>query len=140
MNLIVHRLKAYKKLKAEIKSIDLEIEELHDSSNIGPSGISYDEKTGATNKFSSQTENQAITLADKVTLLEREKRSKEREIEKIDNALSILSDKERQVLEIKYINGCRWDTVTYKLDISYQRCKQIEEDAVKKILPFLNKN
>lgn len=139
MEYIRQMLKSYKQLKAEIKSLEIEIEELRDSDNLGPSAICYEEKTGMTNKFCSQTENEAIRLTEKITILERDKRQKERYIEKIDNALSVLNEKERQVLEIKHINGYRWDTVTYKLDISYPRCKQIEEAAIKKITPFLIK-
>lgn len=134
---IIQKLQRYRIVKAEIKDIELDLEELHESEDIGPSGISYEEKSGPTNKFSSQTENEAIRIADKSARLESLKRTKEREIERIDNALSILDEKERQVIELKHINGYRWDTVTYKLDRSYSYCKQLENEALIKIEPFL---
>jgi DNA-directed RNA polymerase specialized sigma subunit len=136
MNLI-KKLQRYKVLKAEIKDIELDLEELHEIENIGPSGISYEEKSGPTHRFNSQTENEAVNIADKSQRLENLKRAKEREIERIDNALSVLGDKEREVIELKHIKGCRWDTVTYKLDKSYPHCKRIEEEALKMLEPFL---
>jgi DNA-directed RNA polymerase specialized sigma24 family protein len=134
---VIEKLQRYKVLKAEIKNIELDIEELHESENIGPGAISYEEKSGPTHKFSSQTENEAVNLADKTIRLEGLKRAKEREIERIDNALSILDDKQREVIELKHVRGCRWDTVTYKLDRSYSYCKQLENEALLKIEPFL---
>lgn len=133
----IQKLQRYKVLKAEIKDIELDLEELHESENIGASAIIYEEKSGPTHKFNSQTENEAINIADKTIRLESVKRAKEREIERIDNALSILNDKESEVIELKHIKGCRWDTVTYKLDRSYSCCKQLENDALIKIEPFL---
>ncbi|SKA89591.1 hypothetical protein SAMN05428976_11334 [Clostridium sp. USBA 49] len=134
---IIQKLQRYRVLKAEIKNIELDLEELHEAENIGPSGINYDEKLSPTYKFNSMTENEAISIADKSQMLESLKRSKERELERIDNALSILDDKEREVIELKHIKGCRWDTVTYKLDRSYSYCKQLENEALVKIEPFL---
>jgi DNA-directed RNA polymerase specialized sigma24 family protein len=136
MNHIIQALKRYKILKAEIKNIELDIEELHEAENIGPSGISYEERSTATNKFSSITENQAIIIADQSTYLDRDRRAKIREVERIDNALSILNEKEREVLELKHIKGYRWDNVTYKIDRSYAQCKSIETEALSKIAPF----
>lgn len=136
MTYIINQLQRYKVLKAEVKNLELDIEELHEVENLGPGAISYEERTGVTNKITSMTENQAIAIADKHAQLEKEKRAKIRDIERIENALSILGEKERQVLELKHINNARWDTVTYKLDRSYSQCKAIEADALKKIAPF----
>jgi DNA-directed RNA polymerase specialized sigma24 family protein len=130
---IVEKLKEYRNIKAEIRAIELDIEELQDEDNIGPSAISYEEKTGKTNRISSQTEYLAISIADKVAKLEREKRIKERDIVRIENVLSILGEKEREVIEMKYMKGYKWDTISFRIDRSYQQCWRIEKRALEKI-------
>jgi DNA-directed RNA polymerase specialized sigma24 family protein len=130
---VIEKLKEYRKIKVEIRAIELDIEELQDDENIGTAPISYEERTGKTNKFNSYTENVAISLVDKIEKLQREKRAKERAVERIENALNILDNNEKEVLELKYIKGYRWNTVTFKLDRSYQQCKRIEKDALSRI-------
>ncbi|MDT8717620.1 sigma-70 family RNA polymerase sigma factor [Clostridium sp. 19966] len=133
MKEVIEVLKGYRTLKAEIIALELDIEELHDEENLGPEAISYQERTGKTYKFSSSTENQAINLIDKVQKLENEKRKKQREIERIENALSILDENEKDVLEMKHLRGYKWDVITCRLDRSYQQCKRIESKAIRRI-------
>lgn len=130
---IAEKLKDYRNIKAEIRAIELDIEELKDEDNIGPAPISYEEKTGKTNKFCSHTENVAISITDKINKLEREKRAKERELVRIENVLSILDDRERDVIEMKYFKGYKWDTISFKVDRSYQQCWRIAKSALSKI-------
>lgn len=130
---VVERLKEYRKLKAEIRAIELDIEELKDNENIGPAPISYEERTGKTYKFNSITENVAVDLIEKIEKLERRKRMKDREICKIDNALNMLEHKEREIVELRYIKGFGWNVVISTLDRSYQQCKRVEKKALDKI-------
>lgn len=132
---LIEKLSNYKILKAEIKDIELNIEELRE--DISVPAISYEERPSPTNKFNSAVENDAIRLAEKTTELEKEKRHKEREIERIDNALSVLDEKEKKILKLKHIENYKWDTVTYTMDRSYSNCKLIEANALSKISRFL---
>lgn len=133
------KLKNYNKLKADITSIELDIRELNLESNIGMPGFGITEKTGRTYKFNSDTENEALTISDKVKKLENEKAAKEIELQRINNALSVLSDKEKEVVTIIYINGFAWSAAEFKLDKTYQQCKNIEYDALRKMEPYLIK-
>jgi DNA-directed RNA polymerase specialized sigma24 family protein len=129
---IIKRLKNYKFLKAEIKALELDIEEMKD--DIGVDGMDYGkDKISPTNKFNSTVENSALRIAQK----ELDKRRKEREIERIDNAVSILDDKEKEVITLRHIENRRWDTVTYKLDRTYDACKKIEQRTLRKMSKFL---
>jgi hypothetical protein len=58
---LIYNLKNYNKTKGYIANYDLSIKELE--LELGPNGISGEEKVQATNKFSSITETQAIDLA-----------------------------------------------------------------------------
>jgi DNA-directed RNA polymerase specialized sigma24 family protein len=133
-NTLIDRLRNYKILKAEIKDIELKIEELREDISVAP--ICYEERPAPTNKFNSSVENDAIRLAEKTSELEKDKRHREREIERIDNALSILSEKERKVLRLKHVEGYNWDAITYTIDRSYVSCKNMESEALRKIQRF----
>lgn len=134
---IVQRLNNLKKLKAEIRNIELNVEELREAENIGLHSNGLSEKVGPTYKFNSVTENEAIDIINKVEELENLKRVKEREIERLENALNILGDIEKEIIQTRHIDNRRWDTVTYKLDRSYTTCKSIEVQAIKKLEEFL---
>ena len=65
-------LRGYKGLKAQIVDIELQIEELESMENIGISGIDYSKDSLSPSfAFSSQTENQAISIADKTIMQEK---------------------------------------------------------------------
>ncbi|WP_010292211.1 hypothetical protein [Clostridium senegalense] len=49
----------YNSIKAEIKNIELDIEEI-ESEYEGVSAVSFEEKTGKTNKFNSNVENEIL--------------------------------------------------------------------------------
>ena len=94
MNNTIYRIRKYKELKADIRDIEISIQEL-DEEILGVSGQGTEEKTGQTNKFSSSVEQQAGKLMEKTEELLKLKASKEREIQRIDNAMTILLDEEK---------------------------------------------
>lgn len=100
----------YPSLKAEIKNIDLEIEEL-ENDYVSCGAIGYDEKTQNTNKFSSAVENKLTTKETRIPYLRREKRKKEIQVERIDNMLSILTEKERIIIELRYFKRLEFDDI-----------------------------
>jgi DNA-directed RNA polymerase specialized sigma subunit len=72
-----------------------------------------------------------VQRTDKIIALERESA-------RIDNALSVLDEDERTVLELRYIKGFKWYTVSYKLNRCYQQCKRIESKALKRMILIYN--
>jgi hypothetical protein len=135
MKEIINKLKNYKVLKAEIKAIEIDLQELNEDISVSP--IAYEERTGETHKISNPTESAAFDLMEKKSILELDKRIKERQVQRIDNALSVLTEKERMILENIYIKGLKWDAVTFTLDRTYPQCKKIEYEAIRKISRFL---
>lgn len=136
MKYIANKIKIYKELKADIVYIDLEIEDLEENF-LGVQAQPTGEKTGSTNKFNSVVENQFEKLQREKEKLQREKRHKEREIKKIDNALSILTKEEREIINEIYIEHKKYKSLEIKFDRTYQRIKQIETEALKKIEKYL---
>lgn len=134
------KLKKYRELKASVKSIEIQIEELNDGINSVEDilqVVKYGDKIQSTNKFYSNTESSVINRMEKIEELERTKRIIERELEKIDNSLTILDDIELQVIRMLYIENKKWEPICYALDRSYSHLKRIEVQAIKKLASYL---
>ena len=136
MNNTLERIRKYKELKADIKELELQIEEIEDEI-IGITAMPSEEKTGPTNKFSSTVENQVIQLEKKTKDIQLEINKKRREVERIENAISVLKDEEKEIIEIVHIRHKKYYVAEEKLRISYQRVKQIEQDAEKRMEKYI---
>ena len=136
MNKTVNKIKKYKELKADIIDIDIRLEGIEEDI-IGISAQPQGERTGKTYKITSQVEEQVEKLLEKKKELKRKKANAIREIRKIDNALSVLTDEEREVIQVARIEGKRYWRLEEKLNLTYARIKQIEKDAIKKMEKYL---
>lgn len=122
----------YKSIKAEIFNLELDIEELEDERE-GIKGISYDEKSSPTHKFNSSVENEVIKKEKEINRLLREKRSKERLIRKIDNALDSLETEEKEIIKLRCFERKPWNKVGMTINKDADYCGKIKRDAVNKI-------
>ena len=128
----VKRIKKYKELKADIVDIDLKIQELEEDM-IGISGQGTGERTGKTYKITSSVEQQAEKHIEEKDKLLRERALKEREIARIDNALTILKEDEKDIVVTALIEQKRYAILEIKYDRTYSRIKQIEREAISKM-------
>lgn len=112
----------YSMLKAEINNLELEIEEIeNDYGNIG--AMSYEEKSGPTNKISDSIANEIILKEKQSYKLKKMKRSKEILLNKINNAIEALDENERKVVHYRYLNGKRtWMQVGEILSMDSNYC------------------
>ena len=136
MNKVAERIKKYKELKADIVDIDIKIQEL-DEEMLGVGSIAYEERTGKTYKITSSTEQQAERHLEKKDKLLKLKTAKERERARIDNALTILKEEEREIVETALIEQKKYSLLEIKYNRTYSRIKQIEGDAVRKMGKYL---
>lgn len=104
-----NRLKNYKKIKARAFELELQIKELEEG--IGISAMIQTEKTSKTYKINKMVENQAIELAEKKENLKEIYNINKREVEHIENAMSVLTDKQRQAIELNIIQNRSIDNV-----------------------------
>lgn len=111
MNKIAYKIKKYKDLKADVTDIDITIQELEEN----------------------QTEE---NLKEKERLLKL-KSATEREIARIDNAMSVLNEEEQYILKTILIEKRKYILIEMKLNLTYSRIKQIEKKAIKKIEKYL---
>jgi DNA-directed RNA polymerase sigma subunit (sigma70/sigma32) len=75
-------------------------------------------------------------LKDKDKLLEHKARL-QREIARIDNALTILKDEERDIIQMALIEQKKYALLEVKYNLTYGRIKQMEKEALKKIDKYL---
>ncbi|EES50239.1 siderophore-interacting protein [Clostridium botulinum] len=122
----------YKAIKAEISNLDLEIEEIRDECD-GVKGMTYEEKTGPTNAFNSTVENEVIKKEKEIVRLLKEKKSKERLITKIDNALESLEEEEKEIIKLRCFERKSWNKVGMITNRDGDYCGKIKRAAVNKL-------
>lgn len=136
MNNTVYRIRKYKELKADIQEIDIKVQEIEEEI-LGVSGQGTEERTGKTYKITSSVEQQAEKLMEKKEELYKQQAIKKRELKRIDNALTMLNDEEKEIIQIVLIERKKYWRLEQKLNLSYSRIKQMEYDAIKKMKKYI---
>lgn len=136
----------YKNLKAQIKNIELDIEEkLNNYDTL--SAVQYDKDSiSKTNKFNSEVENKVIEIDSKeidkeIKFLQAKKRSKEIQVERIDNILSVLQEEERKLIELRYFKSMQFKDIAdilLKSDLYLQQLRR--KIIIEKIIPLIENN
>lgn len=132
----VKRIKKYKELKADIVDIDIKLQELEEDM-LGMTGAGLEERTGKTYKITSSVEQQAERHIKEKDKLLRDRAAKEREIARIDNAMTVLTEDEFDIVNCIHIEGDKWWKLEEKYHKSYRALKYSEEDAIKKMEKYL---
>lgn len=123
----------YKMLVISIANMEQEIDHL--SKEDGMSGIAYDSiSTSPTNKFSSSTEEVALSNSEKIHYLEHSIERIKRQIESIDRSLGGLEEVERQVVTERYIESRQWWQVGSIVKYSESHSKAIRKRAINKLV------
>jgi DNA-directed RNA polymerase specialized sigma subunit len=137
MNNTIDKIRSYKEMLADIADVDIRVQELEEEI-LGVSGQSMGEKTGKTYKITSSVEQQAELLMKRKEQLYREQSAKKRIIERINNAMTILTEEEKDIIQIIHIERRKYYVVQDKLNLSYQRVKQLEKQAAKKMERYVS--
>ena len=126
----------YKNTQAEIKKLkrDLEILE-NDYRGIG--SIGYEEKSGPTNAFNSDVENEVIKRDEKIQRLKSKIRLKEIDIENINDAYESLLDLEKILIKERYFNKHTNKYVASVLNITEQTSCDYKNKLINKLIPLL---
>nr|WP_302599641.1 hypothetical protein [uncultured Cellulosilyticum sp.] len=129
------------KLKVEIDNLKLDLEEAQEI--VGITGASGNEKAGsATYAFSSVVENEVIERERdnerRIQGILKDIQKKEREFKRIENVLSLLSESDFLLIELRYFKGYSINRVCELLDITATTFnKRRKVIIVKKIMPLL---
>lgn len=131
----------YKKIKAEIDNLELEIAEI-ESEYIGCEAITYEEKTCPTNKFNSSVENELEYKRKLIDRLVREKEKNQRLLTKVDNAIDTLEGNELRVIQLRFFperneRKKSWDEIGDILNLTIDHCRALKRQAIKKMLKII---
>lgn len=131
----------YKSLDIKIKNIQIDIETL--KNDITLKAISYEERVGKTNAFSSSVENEVIHREEHVQMqidrLESKLRYNQNLKIKIEGALSQLSDQEMNLVRLRYFTKehMTWLQVSYELGFEKNYCTQVRNKIINKLSDFI---
>lgn len=126
----------YNKTIIDIKNMKLDLEVLeNDYRGIG--SMTYEERTQPTNAFSSSVENEIVKRDEKIIRLRNKIRLKEIEIQKIDNMLEFLKEKERDFVRLKYFEKNTHNEISEKIDISFDYINEYRLKTINKISSFI---
>ncbi|ABR48735.1 putative sigma factor [Alkaliphilus metalliredigens QYMF] len=134
----------YKIIKASIENYKLKLENLELEFDIddGMKGISYGEPTSKTNKINRTTENNALKNIERKDRIKRDLERKisleTNKIKMVDNALDALSDVERTIINMFYIENLEWYKVAGKVCYSEGWCKEKRKESINRILFTIN--
>lgn len=137
MNSTIDKVRRYREILADIQDIEIRVQEVEEEI-IGISGIEMGERTGKTYKITSSVEHQAEKLMERKEALYREQANKKRELKRIENALTILTEEESDIIKIVHIEHRKYYVVQEKLKLSYQRIKQLEKQAAAKMEKYIS--
>lgn len=124
----------YKTIKAAINHNRIKLETLDIED--GLSSITHNEPTSKTNKISSLTENTALRRIEIKEDLKRKIEIESNKLRLIDNALEGLTEVERDIITLFYIEGKQWEIVAFETNYSAGWCKERRKQAINKMLSY----
>lgn len=127
---------SYNQTKVEIKNLELEIETLKNDYR-GLGAITYEEKTGPTNKFNSAVENEVVKRDEQLIKLRNLKRLKEIEIEKIDNVISLLDERAEYLVKEYYMNRNQLKNISKHINLDESYLSTYKTSLINKIVGIM---
>lgn len=133
----------FKVIDTKIRNIEIDINRLINDVSLG-GGDMFGEKSSPTNAFSSSVENEVIKREEndldlRLQRLRNRKQYLIDEKEKIENALTHLSDIEYKLVELRYFsrNKLTWVNIGIKLGFDDSYCKKLRNKVIIKLINIL---
>lgn len=132
------RLHNYKYLDIQIKSLELDIEQIKNDYRLGGI-ISYEEKTGVSYGINKTVENEVIAKEKRIEKLMKVKLEKEIEKKKIENALTCLNIIETDFFNLFYNSKSKYNMkyISIKMHMDRSYLYKLRENVVNKIIGML---
>lgn len=137
MSNIEQTLKNYPILQAEINRLKLELVRM-DSEYMGIKAVGADIKPStSTNKICSSVESECIHREEHKQYIQIMIQQKSLDLEIIDNALSILTDEELQLITLRYFKKRKRDDVAELLEVSPRCVWSRTKEIINKLEPLI---
>lgn len=121
----------YKKTKIEIKNMLLEIEDIENSYR-GMGAIEYSDMPKA-NNINSSVELEVIKKEEEILKLKTKIRSKEIQIEKINNILESLDERDRHIIEEYYIKKNQLKNISKHINLEESYLSSYKSKLIKEV-------
>ena len=121
---------------------DIRIKKLRNEISLG-GGDMFGEKSSPTNKFNSAVEKDVIyrekNIQPEIDKLMREKENRIIEKELIDNALDLLEEEEKKLVELRYFSKPTrsWDSIALELNQSKDNCIKIRRKVIERLADYI---
>ncbi|WP_417203731.1 sigma factor-like helix-turn-helix DNA-binding protein [Acetoanaerobium sticklandii] len=122
----------YNYLKA---NLEIKLKELHEIQlDDGVSGINYEGvSTCKTYKISQPVEAAAILNLEMINSITQNIKKLKSKINSIEMSLSLLSDEEREIIQMKYFDSMNWPQISNKVNMSERHAQRIKNNAINKM-------
>lgn len=124
------------KNRIKIRNLKLELERVTNSYR-GCGGFVIEERVGNTYKITSTVEDEVVAKEEKEEVLKRRIRTLEIEVEKVDNALSILTPRELEIVELLYFKQMRNKDVAQQLLFTQQYFAYLKTSILDKLIDYI---
>lgn len=130
----------YKSDKSYLEMWKIELENFKNDIE-GVKAVSYDEKSAPTNKFNSDVENEVINRAKTFDLYKERMNEYSIKIMTVENALNILSARERIIIERRYFDKEKNINIAGELDLTEEYICDLKRGIVERLsnIMFLGK-
>lgn len=125
--------KNYKNYKRKIDYLIQEKERLDDREQI--SSIDYTKtKTSETYNINKKVEELALDKVSIEKMINQELLILRNRVKFIENTMHILDKREKEVLNMFYMEGLTWNDISIRVHLHPRRCRVIRDEAIRKIL------
>lgn len=130
-------LNSYVEMRVEIENSILEIREIEADNDI--KSINLDEKSSKTNRVNKEVENKVINKSDRIRYYNYIINKNEVIIEKIENSTKVLTQLEKDVVELKYFNNpiLNRKEISSKIQLTPAAIDKIKIRSIQKMMKFL---
>lgn len=138
-SLVVKKLYSYTTNQAIIKNTTIDLERIENEYRGGMvrRGVSFDDIRVSKTNSEYPLEDWLLYHDEEYDRLLKKKLKAVDEVKKIDNALEVLNDFEKRVIELKYFKGKQWIIIGDILDRSTSHCKSVRNKAVNRLKKVL---
>lgn len=136
---VENMLYSFNSIKASVVDIQIEIDSVNnDYMGITGAGENDIKPTSPTNAFNSNVESEVINKERRIEKLERLKKTKQLQVDRIENMLTTLREDERELVAYKYFKKYSLNRIAGLLDLSYETVKANRRLIISSLVNFLN--
>ena len=136
---VENMLYSFNSIKASVVDIQIEIDSVNnDYMGITGAGENDIKPTSPTNAFNSNVESEVINKERRIEKLERLKKTKQLQVDRIENMLTTLREDERELVVYKYFKKYSLNRIAGLLDLSYETVKANRRLIISSLVNFLN--